>query len=664
MFSFGVDYYPEQWPEERWQEDARLMAEAGFNVVRLAEFAWSKLEPEENCFQFDWLDRAMDLLAERGLRVILGTPTASAPPWVMESDPEQYRVREGGQPVTFGNRRAYCPNHPGYRAHAGRIVAALANHYHSHPAVIGWQIDNEFGDRCYCPTCQSRFQTWLRNRYGSLEGLNAAWGTAFWSHTYTCWDQIPLPLASAGSPNPGLALDFARFSSDSYVDFQLAQTRILREICPDHFLTHNFMGFGFDLLNPYDLACGLDLVSWDNYPRSQWNANLDEPPDPVPLALSHATMRGLKRQNFWVIEQQAGPAGWEQIGSAPRPGELRLWAYQSIAHGADGILFFRWRTARFGTEQFWHGLLNHDGSPSRRYEEVARMGQELHQTGERIRGSTVSSQVAMLLSYDSRFAFQLQTMNPGFSYANHFKNLYRAFSKSGLDVDVVSPDSDLSCYRLVIAPAFFVLSRAQAENLKGYVQAGGWLLVTPRSGVKDEANAVIDGPLPGLLAEMTGATVEDYDSPPQGSDYAVQFVQPELGTFATGVWCEVLRPATAAVLARYASGWVAGGAAVTENAFGGGRVIYSGVYGEASFYSALADYLLPGPAGPLGNTSVQGLEVAIRTQDRGRLVFVLNHTGQPQPVTVPEGWQVLLGPRVADGPLQIPPREVWILAEE
>jgi beta-galactosidase len=664
MFYFGVDYYPEHWPEERWCEDARLMRDAGFNVVRLAEFAWARLEPEEGCFQFGWLDRAIDLLAGHGMRVVLGTPTASAPPWVMESVPGLYRIRENGQPVTFGNRRAYCPSNPVYRSHAGRIVRAMADHYREHPAIIGWQIDNEFGERCYCDSCKDGFRDWLKDRYGSLDRLNAAWGTVFWSHTYSRWDQVPVPLHSGGSPNPGLALDFARFSSDSYVGFQAIQVNILRQTCPGHFITHNFMGFGFDQVNAYELAHDLDLVSWDNYPRSQWNGSMGEEVDPERQALNHAAMRGLKRQNFWVMEQQAGSAGWEQIGPSPRPGELRLWAYQAIAHGADGILFFRWRTSRFGTEQFWHGLLDHDGSPSRRYHEVARMGKEIGRFGELIQGSTVHSQIALLHSYDSRFAFQLQSTNHGFSYPGHFKEVYKVFSRAGSGVDVVSPDTDLSTYQLVIAPALYVLAPPVLENLRAYVRAGGLLLLTPRSGVKDEANAVFESPPPGPLAELAGAVVEEYDSLPEDCRLSVRFSQPELGTFETDVWCDVLRPVHGRAIAYYCSGRFDGKPAVTENQFGDGRVVYSGVYGNAGFYSALAGYLLPEQPSILTNEPCPGIEVTFREQGGTRLIFLLNHTLQTKFLTLRKGYKVLLGPESARGALQIPPLEVYILEEE
>ena len=231
MFPFGVDYYPEQWPEARWPVDARLMAEAGFNVVRLAEFAWAKLEPQPGQFDADWLDRAIAILAERGLRIILGTPTASPPAWLMAANPELFRVREDGQRLSFGNRREYCPSHPLYREHARQIVTRLAENYAGHPAVIGWQIDNEFGERCYCPVCAQAFRDWLRRRYGSLAEVNHKWGAAFWSHQYSDWDQIPPPLSGAGAPNPGLALDCYRFASDAYVTFQQQQLEVLRARC-------------------------------------------------------------------------------------------------------------------------------------------------------------------------------------------------------------------------------------------------------------------------------------------------------------------------------------------------------------------------------------------------------------------------------------------------
>ena len=664
MFYFGVDYYPEHWPEERWPIDAQLMAEAGFNVVRLAEFAWSRMEPEEGHFDFDWLDRAIAILQSHGMHVVLGTPTASPPPWVMSKSSELFRVREDGVRVTFGNRREYCPNHPQYHEYTRSIVTKMAEHYADHPAVIGWQIDNEFGDRCYCSTCAERFQTWLRSRYEALDELNQKWGTVFWSHIYNDWTEIPVPITTGGSPNPGLALDFYRFCSDSYVAFQQMQIDILRARCPGHFITHNLMGFGYDRLNYFDLARGLDFVAWDNYPRMQWT--MENGVRPSSHALSLDTMRGLKSQNIWVMEQQAGQGGWEMLSVNPRPGELRLWAYQSIAHGADAIVFFRWRTARFGTEQYWHGLLDHDAFPSRRYEEIKRMGAEIQKIGEEILGARVKSQVAMVLSYDSRFAFQIQPNNPRFNYPEHFHQIYRAFHQQHVSIDITAPNSDLSSYQLIIAPALHLVTEAIAENLKRYVQAGGTLIVTQRTGVKDESNTVVDQRLPGLLAELCGVEVEDYDSLSSHMQNSLAFTIPELMNAASvgvGVLCDILKPTSATVIARYMQDYYAGKPAITLNQFGKGKVIYVGAVGDEDLYNTLAGWLLKMTnIQPVFATS-ENIEVTERWQNDRRLLFLLNHTECQQKVVFDRRYTSLFDHSILEGTFSMAPHDVLILRE-
>jgi beta-galactosidase len=665
MFYFGVDYYPEHWPEERWPEDARLMAQAGFNVARLAEFAWALMEPQEGQYDFDWLDRAIAILDAHDIRVVLGTPTASPPPWLMAKSTDLFRMDEDGRRMTFGNRREYCPNNPVYRDHTRRIVTHMAEHYAEHPAVIGWQIDNEFGDCCYCPVCTHAFQEWLQRRYDSLDALNERWGTVFWSHTYSDWGQIPLPLTTGGSPNPGLALDFFRFSSDSYVAYQQMQVDILREKCPQHFITHNFMGFGKDRIDYFDLAQGLDFVSWDNYPRGYWA--MQPQIDPSQAALSCDAMRGLKRRNFWVMEQQAGPSGWETVGMASRPGELRLWTYQAIAHGADAIVYFRWRTARFGTEQYWHGLLDHHGHPGRRYEEIEHTGAEIAKMGKHVHGSSVRPTVAMILSYDSRFAFQIQANNPQFNYSAHFHQVYRVLYDHHIPVDIVAPTADLSAYKLIVAPALHLVSEAIVENLRRFVQTGGMLIVTPRSGVKDGANAVVNMGLPGLLANLCGVEVEEYDSLPTDGRNELEFTLPELAsaptTFAS-VWCDILEPKGATVVARYTQDYYAGRPAITLNQIGQGRAVYVGTVGDAPLYRALVGWSL----GMVGVESLlpvpQGIEVAERWQTDQRLLFVLNHTGRMQHVTLDRRYFNLLGGSpFLEGTIALAPKDVLVLTE-
>jgi beta-galactosidase len=662
MFYFGVDYYPEHWPEERWTTDARLMAEAGLNVVRLAEFAWSKMEPSDGQYNFDWLDRAISILQSHDIKVVLGTPTASPPPWLMSKNPELFRVNEDGHRLTFGNRREYCPNNSLYHEYTQRIVTKMAEQYADHPAVIGWQIDNEFGDRCYCSTCAQKFQTWLRSRYEAIDELNQKWGTVFWSHIYNDWTEIPLPLTTGGSPNPGLALDFYRFCSDSYVAYQQVQIDILRAKCPGHFITHNLMGFGYDRLNYFDLAHNLDFVAWDNYPRMQWT--MEKGLEPSSYALSLDTMRGLKSKNIWVMEQQAGPGGWEMLSVNPRPGELRLWAYQSIAHGADAIVFFRWRTARFGTEQYWHGLLDHDSFPSRRYEEIKRMGAEIKEVGDEILGSQVNSPVAMMLSYDSRFAFQIQPNNPRFSYPEHFHQIYRAFYQQHVSIDITAPNADLSSYKLIIAPALHLVTDITAENLKRYVQAGGTLVVTQRTGVKDESNTVVNQRLPGLLAEVCGVEVEDYDSLSSHMRNSLEFTIPELagGKYVTvGVLCDILKPYSATVVARYSQDYYAGKPAITLNRFGAGRAIYIGAVGSAQLYDLLAKWLLDTTGLQDTIATPDRVEVTERTQGDKCLHFVLNHNDSLQTIHLERSYMNLLNRTQLEGEVQVNPFDVLIL---
>jgi len=532
----------------------------------------------------------------------------------------------------------------------------MAEHYAGHPAVIGWQIDNEFGDRCYCDSCVRAFHIWLEARYGSLERLNAAWGTDFWSHIYTAWNEIPLPWSGSHTHNPGLALDYRRFMSDAYVDYQRLQIEILRQYDPGKFITHNFMGFGYPKLNYYDLAQDLDMVAWDNYPRFQGLRHASM------LALAHDTMRGLKSANFWVMEEQSGPAGQTQLGKTPRPGEIPFWTWQAIAHGADAIVYFRWRTCRFGAEEYWHGILDHDGVPRRRYREVAKVGAQLQRAGDVIVGSRVKARAALLLSYDSRFGFQNQPLNSVFSYERVFESYYRALWNRNIGLDVVSPDADLSDYAIVIAPSVYILPEDVARRLREYVSAGGALVTSCRSGVMDEHNVVVNQTLPGPLSELCGVVVDEYDSL-DSVDAVVLRAEGPLGDaqFMSGVWVDVLEPQGAEVIARYGSDYYAGQPAVTAHRFGEGLAVYVGTVPDVAFIDVLCRWLCEefDVRAPLDVPD--GVEVVERNSDAGRLLFLLNGAGGERVVDVGVGGEDLVSGDMVAGHVAIPSLGVVVL---
>lgn len=662
MFHFGADYYPEQWPEDRWPEDARLMSAAGFNVVRLAEFAWSKLESREGIFDFTWLDRAIEILSRQGIKIVLGTPTASPPPWLMAKQEDLFLVEQTGIRQTYGLRREYCPNHPLYRQFTERIVNKMAVHFKANPAVIGWQIDNEFGDRCYCSICRSEFHKWLQKRYHNLDTLNEEWGTIFWSHIYTDWSQIPVPVTTARSHNPSLGLDYRRFMSDTYRQYQKFQIDIIRRECPSHFITHNLMGFGYNQLNYYDNTVDLDFVSWDNYMRMQWDMKAEV--DPAKAALSHDAMRGLRKQNYWVMEQQSGGGGWEYVAVQPKPGELRLWTYQSIAHGADGIVYFRWRTSRTGTEQYWQGILEHHGTPGRRYAEVSQIGKELHKVSEMIVGSQVIAKVAIMQSYDARFAFQVQPNNPRFGYEKHIQDIYRGFYENNIPVDIVSEKDPLTGYKVVVVPALYILTEETAGNLEKFAATGGVVVFTPRTGVKDESNKVVNMKLPGLVSEMSGIEIEEYISMPVDDNNRVKFVLPDLeDDFLTSVWADVIDPKEAEVIAWHTQDFYANKPAASINHFGKGKVIYLGIMGDSAYYDAVCRWI-SGLAGieTLMETPA-GVEVTERWQGRNRLLFVLNHHPEGKVVTLKAPCLDLLSGKNLEGNVAVPPRDVLILTD-
>jgi len=638
----GVDYYPEHWPRERWDEDARLMKEAGFNVVRLAEFSWVLLEPEEGRFDFAWLDEAIGLLGRHGIKVVLGTPTAVMPAWVARKYPETLAMKADGTRVVWGGRKNNCFSDGTYRLLSERITRAMAEHYARSPQVIGWQTDNEFsGTDCRCHLCRTSFQDWLRRKYGALDAVNRAWGTHFWGLKVQTWDEIQVPDSRAGAwaiSNPSASLDWQRFTSWLNVRFQGDQVRILRSLSPGRFVTHNFMGL-FQEMDYYDLAKDLDFVSWDNYPVFE---HWDKPGIPYGASLAADVMRGLKGRNFWIMEQTAGALGWEVFSRNPRPGEIRSIAYQQLAHGADGQVWFRWRTSTAGREQYWHGLLGHDGKPGRRYREAAQVAREYRGLERVLAGTAPRSRVAFIYDYDSLWALRVQPGYAGNTYAAAIRRYYDAFFRAGVNVDVVPPGADLSGYKLVLAPELHVLPDVVARKLVSFVEKGGVLLADTRTGVKDETNLVHPRTLPGLLSPALGIAIEEYEAL-AAVEYKLAGRAPLAGDFTAVRYADWITPTGAQVVAGYAEWPVKEYAAVTRHAYGKGRGWYVGtVVKEAGFYDQLVKALLDDAGIKAVLAPPEGVEVGVREGGGRTLLFILNHTTAPKTVPVPAGKRELL----------------------
>ncbi len=657
----GADYYPEHWPRERWPRDAALMREAGFNTVRLAEFAWAQMEPAEGVFDFEWLDEALRVLAAEGISALLGTPTASIPAWAARAYPECLAVRADGRRAPWGSRKNTCLASPDFRRLSRRVTGAMAEHFRDTPGVIGWQTDNEFSGSpdffCHCDACRDGFRAWLKERHGDLAALNRRLGLRFWGHLFGDWDEIPVPADRESGP-PGLCLEYHRFTSDLNVSFQAEQVRILRETCPGRLVTHNLMGLS-PQLNTFDLGRDLDVAAWDNYPVRN---GLDTP---FAAAAGADLTRGVKRRNFWIMEQTAGPAGWGLFGRNPKPGEIRKVAFQQLARGADAQLWFRWRTCTAGREQYWHGLLGHDGKPLRRYGEAARTAREFQALWPRVRGTTVRARAAFVYDYDSLWALQLQ---PGFHanvYADTLLRYYRALFRAGVNVDLVPPDGPLEDYALLLAPDLHVLPDALARRLDAFVKAGGVLLADCRTGVKDEWNVCHERTLPGLLSDALGIAIEEYGSlehPGGSAEVRVRGKGALAGAFTAFAYTDWLTPAGAEPLAGYeGEAFLEPFAAASRHRHGRGWGYYVGtLLREEAFYDLLVRDLLE-KAGLPALPPPEGVERSVREDGARRLLFLVNHAEEERTVDLPPGGRDLLGAEAPDGQLTLPPFGVAVV---
>jgi beta-galactosidase len=563
----GAAWYPEQWPESRWDADLQLMQDAHFHVVRVGEFAWSSLEPSEGYFTLDWLARAIRLAEKHHIAVVIGTPTDAPPAWLTFAHPETLRVDADGRRAEHGGRRQFNYADPHYRIFCAAIATQLARRFGNDPNVIGWQIGNEYTDESFDPGTRRQFDEWLRQRYATLDALNAAWATAYWSQTYDRWDEIPLPAASG---NPGLLLEHKRFVSDTWRSFQRVQIDAIRKFAdPRQFITTNIGGLGWsDNWDHYEITRDLDLAAWDDY-VGEGHLNTAR------NGAMHDFVRGWKQKNFWVMETQPGSVNWAPVNTTLDRGETRAMAWQAIGHGADAVLYWQWRDALNGQEQYHGALVGPDGTPLPIYSEIRDVGSDFERAAAALKDTKPVAQVAIITTYDSRWAIDFQPHNTHYDQLDVLLDYYRPLRERGLTVDIVSADAPLDGYKLVLAPDLNVISKDLAAHLLAYVKQGGHLLLGPRSGMKDEHNSLNVERQPGPLAAPLGGRVEQY--------YALESRIPIEGAIGAGtasLWAEHLSMNTGdmQILLRYgkSNGWLDGQPAMIARPVGKGRIAYLG----------------------------------------------------------------------------------------
>jgi beta-galactosidase len=656
---YGGDYNPDQWPEEIWQEDARLMREANVNLVSLGIFSWSKLEPRPDEYDFDWLDRLMDLLHDHGISVNLATPTASPPAWLVHKHPEILPITADGTTLWHGSRRHYCPHHPVYHEHVVRLVHKLAERYANHPALAMWHVDNEYACHimeCFCDISAAAFREWLKKRYGALEMLNQAWGTNFWSQRYSHWEEIHPPRAAPTFINPSQLLDWARFNSDSWVACFEEQKAILRELTPAIPVTTNFMGF-HKAIDYWDLASREDVVANDNYPDTS------DPAWVVNSAMICDLMRSLGSNQPWILMEQAtAHVNWRQRNATKRPGVMRLCSYQAVARGADGIMFFQWRASKAGAEKFHSGMVPHVGTESRVWREVKNLGAELREL-DHVLSSRVQAEAAILIDWESWWGLEL----PGKPSSDlrlmpQLMSYYAPFFHRNITVDFAHPEADLSGYRLVMVPNLYLVEDRAVENLNRYVESGGTLVMSFFSGIVDENEHIRLGGYPAPFREMLGLVVEEH----------IAFAETQSNTlcttdghqFACSLWGEVIHLRSAETLATFEQDFYAGSPAVTRNPYGKGMAFYMATVPDQSGMEWLTS-LVCSSAGirPTLENAPPGVELVRRANDTSGLLFALNHSDQAVNIPLSQPGLDLLSNTKLEKGFDLAPMQVAIVQQ-
>ncbi|MCI9361703.1 MAG: beta-galactosidase [Hungatella sp.] len=633
--SMGTCYYPEQWDFKLWRQDLKRMKACGITTVRIAEFAWNKIEPRENEFNFDFFDCFLDIAEEEQIKVIFGTPTATPPAWLTKAYPEALNCRKDGVKFCHGMRRHYNYNSPKYQELSARIVERAASHYGKRACIIGWQIDNEINceiDEFYSESDNLAFREFLKEKYEDIDCLNQAWGTVFWNQTYNQWDEINLPgITIQNTSNPHQLLDYIRFVSESAIGFCKMQSDIIRKYKkPEDFITTNGM-FG-NLDNHKMMDTCYDVYTYDSYPNFAYGIGRDalhsEDLNDRKWSFNLSQVRSIC-PHFGIMEQQSGAGGWNTFaGPAPKPGQMLLWAMQSIAHGADYISFFRWRTATAGTEIYWHGILDYDNRDNRRLTEVAETGRRMKNISEAV-GSDFEAQVALLRDYDNSWDSQIDLWHGEILHKSELE-IFKASQLTHTPMDIVyllndTETQELRQYQVLFYPHPEIVTPEAAEVLKEYVKDGGCLILGCRAGQKQKDGQCVMEPMPGLLSALTGTSVKEYTYVGP-ADEEVQF-EWDGKKLSAGIFNDILEQVSSesVVLGSYTGNYYAGSPAFIKNTYGKGTVLhFGGTFTEETVREILQ---FTGIREPYKNYMIlpDGCELCVRKKDSCLYFFVLNY---------------------------------------
>jgi beta-galactosidase len=644
----GVCYYPEHWDEARWVWDAAKMVEAGISHVRIGEFAWSRIEPEPGRIDLEWLDRAIETLASAGLKIVLGTPTATPPKWLVDDMPSMLAVDAEGRPRRFGSRRHYCFSHEGYRRQCARIVEILANRYGNHPAITAWQTDNEYGCHdtveSYSEAAKHGFREWLSQKYQSPQALNRAWGNVFWSMEYRSFEEVELPNLTVTEANPSHRLDFQRYSSDKVVSFNALQAGIIRRLSPGRDIVHNFMGW-FTAFDHFAVSDDLDVAAWDSYPIGFLDRDQNDPErrkrymrvgDPDAQAFHHDLYRGCGHGRLWIMEQQPGPVNWAPHNPAPAKGAVRLWTWEAFAAGAELVSYFRWRQAPFAQEQMHEALLLPDSTLNEAWFAARDIAREIEVSAITIPAAKAA--VALVFDYESAWAHQIQPQAASFTYLGLIMDVYRALRANGLSVDIVRPRPGAAAgYHMVVAPALF---SAPEDFMASLDPAAQIIVLGPRTGAKTADFAIPATLPPGpAIQQWLDFKVRRIDSLPEHSPV------PLTSGGHVKCWREFIMAGDDITL----HATTADGEAfhVSDKA---GRVHYITGWADAGTYTDLY-----GALARLAGLKTARLHPDIRLRDQGELRFVFNHGPETLDIAaLVQGYDVLIGT------VQLPPCGVMV----